>query len=634
MLVVGLMLAGVMAACGDATATTVPAATTAAATAAATTAKPSVAATTAAVATTASGTTAAATSAVATTAAPVATTAAATSAVATTAAPVATTAAVTGPVTKGGTFRYRQASEPKTLDPGFMTDNVSINIAQNMFEGLLELDQNLQVKPQLAEALPTVSPDGLTYTFKLRKGLNFSNGDPLTAKDFLYSWNRVLQLGDAAEYASVLYEIDGAEAISGEKDDAKRKVATASGIKAVDDYTIEVKLTKPAAYFLTEISLWTFWPVNQKLVESKGDKFDDKNPWSTEAANLAGASTGPFIMKDWKHDVSMRLEANPNYKGPGPLPNLDAVTVDIIKEDATAKLKFDNNELDDTIVPTADIQKTKRDAKYKDTYKEFAQARITYVGINFSKDNVFSKNLKLRQAVAYAIDRQVITEGALQGAALPATILIPEGLPGYKVNNTLDFNKAKAAQTFKDAGYDTPDKVKALADTINNYGDGKSGGIAFNADASANVAWATSLQQQLKDNLGLDIKLNPVATFKEFLKRRTTDKEFLGLYRASWGADYPDPQNFYAFLFNSNSGNNQSFYKNPKYDDLVKKGDAGSTPAQRAEFYQQAEQVLQDDAAYVPLFVGIETRLLRPSLQGYSYTAQGPYRWKFMSIKK
>ncbi len=604
-----LLLPGLVAACGDNTATTTPATTSATTTSVATTS-----ATTAA--TTQNATTSATTTSVATT---------------TTS---ATTAATTqaGAARSAGTFRWRQASEPKTLDPGFLTDQTSIEIAQNIFEGLLELDPKLQVKPALASAMPTVSEDGKTYTFKLKPGLKFSNGDSLTAKDFVYGWNRVAQLGDLAEYGSIMYEIEGFEAVSTEKDEAKRKAATVSGIKAVDDNTITIKLNAPSFYFLTEATLWVFFPVNQKLVESKGDKFDEKNPWSTEAANLAGVGTGAFILKEWKHDVSMRLEVNPNYSGPKP--DIDAVTVDFIKDDSTARLKYDNGELDEVLVPVSDIQKLKKDPKYQNQYHEYANLRTTWLQFNFSKnDNPLSTNPKLRQAFAYAMDRQLITDGALNGSGVPTTVLLPEGLVGYKTLDSYPYNKDKAQQMLKEAGYDTPEKVKQLEDQINNYGGGKSGGYAFNADTDQWKAVAESVQQQLKNNLGLNIKLNPISTFKEFLARRDDNKEFIFM-RGSWGADYPDPQNFYEQCFASYSGNNKSNYKSPVFDELVKKGNVASTPAQRAEYYQQAEKVMQDDAAYVPLFNGIQVRLQKPYIQNFGWTAQSILPFKYVVIKK
>jgi ABC-type transport system substrate-binding protein len=598
LLAIIMLVSTLLAACGDNTATTAPTTTTAA--------------TTTKAATTASATTTAAV----TTTAQVATTTA-----------VATTAAITG-----GTFRWVKASEPKTLDPGLiaLTDTISLQIVDNLFEGLLELDPQLKLVPAAAEALPTLSTDGKTYTFKIKKGLTFTNGDPLTAKDFAYSWNRVAQLGALAPGSFIFTLIEGFNAVSQEKDDTKRAAATVSGIKVVDDYTISITINEPAAYFLTQVSLASYYPVNQKALESKGGKLDDKNSWASEATSFVG--NGAFVLKDWKHEQIMRIEANPAFKG-SPAPSISGATIEFIKDAATSKLKYDNNELDEVGVPVADMQKVPKDPKYKDAFKAVPLARTTWLAFNMGTDNPFSKNLKLRQAFSYAIDRQLITDGALNGAAVPATTLVPQGFPGYAEYNAYAYNVDKAKQLFKEAGFDTPEKVKALADEINNYGDGKGGGLTINVDRAANKAWMESVQLQLKDTFGLELKLNQISTLKEYTERRDKNKEFL-LFRGNWEANYPDPQNFYEAAFVSTSSGNYAGYKNPEYDALVKKANTTTDQTQRMKLYQDAEKVLQADAVYVPIFNAVEMRLIRPTLQNWGYNSQGPLKMKYMQIKK
>lgn len=510
-----------------------------------------------------------------------------------------------------------------------MTDGFSIQVAQQIFEGLVEFNPKLEVIAAGAEALPTVSADGKTYTFKLRKDLKWTTGEPVTAKDYAYAWNRVAQFGDEAEYAFVFSEIDGFDAVNTEKDAAKRKTMTVPGIKVIDDYTLEVKLANPASYFLTEVALWSFWPVNQKALEAKGDKFDRKNPYFSEAANVV--SNGPFILKEWKHDVSLRLEPSPSYVGQFK-PSITAATVDIIKEDATAKLKYDNNELDDVQVAVADIQALKKDPKYKGAYLEAPSASIYYIVFNYAKENPFSKNIKLRQALSYAIDRQLVTDGGLNGSGNPTTVLIPSDFLGYKPLDTYPFNVDKAKAMLKEAGYDTPDKLKALADEINNFGGPNSGGLTYPSERTVWVSLWQNLQQQIKTNLGLDLKLNPVSTFKEYLDR--VNKAEFAVYYGTWGADFPDPQNFYEPLYLTNAGINRGKYTNTAFDAAVKKGNIAATPQQRAESYQQAEKILQDDAAYIPLYNNVNVRLVRPTLQGYVWPSLTSPRWKYMSIKK
>jgi ABC-type transport system substrate-binding protein len=490
--------------------------------------------------------------------------------------------------------------------------------------------------------MPSLSPDGLTYTFTLRKDVKFSNGNPVTSKDFIYSWRRVL-INPEAEYSFVFDNVKGVSSKDGlddlrtatlaEKDATKKKDLQASvdkavdgifttSIKAVDDYTITITLEQPAAYFLTAMALWPWYVVDKTVIDKFGEKW-------TEGGNLVG--TGPFILKEWNHDQSMKLAYNPTYfQGRA---GIDGVNIVYIKEDATARLKYDNGELDDVRVPVADIPTVSKDAKLKDQLHKVQVTRSTWIGLNM-KTGVFATNPKLRQAFYSAIDRQLLTEGAMQGSAGATTTLLPEGIPGFKQYDAYPFDPAKAKQYLKDAGFDTPDKIKQLEDQINNFGDaGKAGGIAFNADSTVNQVIWENVQQQLRDNLGLNVKLNPVATFKEFLVRRDTNREFL-IYRGSWGADYPDAQNFYQPLFGCKQAQNASQYCSDAYDAAWKKGNVATSQSARNEAYQQAEKILDDDAAYVPLFNGIAVQLTKPYIQNWGYNAQDIVYFKYMEIKK
>ncbi|NWJ46705.1 MAG: peptide ABC transporter substrate-binding protein [Chloroflexi bacterium] len=580
---------------------------------------------TATVTTTAAATTVAKTTAAATTA----TTTAAT----TTAAVTATTAAATTVANaKPAVFHWAKTGEPLTLDPAYvtLTDAIGSQLADNLFEGLLELNPQMKVIPASAEALPTVSADGKLYTFKLRKDLKFSNGDPLNATDFIYSWNRVARSGITAAAGSAFSLVDGFDTVWNQKDEATRTAMTVSGFKAVDDYTIEITLKKPGTYFLTQSTLPGFYPVNRKVIEANPAKVGEPNKSFMSAETVV--SNGPFLIKDWKRDTTIRLEPNPYYSG-NPKPSVSAVTIDVIKDATTSKLKYDNGELDEVGVPLADMQTAPKDPKYKDAYVQVPLARTTWLAFNMSGDNVFSRNLKLRQAFAYSLDLTLITQGALSGSAFSATSLLPKGFPGYHEMNNFAYNLDKAKQLFKDAGYDTPEKIKTLEQEINNWGNGGlGGGLVNSGDRNANKVMMENIQQQLKTAFGVELKVNLVATLKEFVQRRDQNHEFL-LYRGNWEANYPDPQTFYESTFFSTSSGNSSGYKNPLYDELVTKANSASDSSQRYDLYYQAEQVLQNDVAYIPMYNAVEPRLIRPTIQNWGYNAQGPMKLKYMQIK-
>jgi ABC-type transport system substrate-binding protein len=595
---ISLLLVGLLAACGDNTATQVPASTTAAATTAA-----------------AANTTAAA---AATTAAVAATTAAG---AATTAATGATAAAAATRTVTGGTFRYTMSGEPDSLDPNLATAQEAIIVIDELFDGPTQLDKDLKVKPDLAESW-TISPDGKVYTFKLRKGVKFSNGDPVTSADFLYSWNRIIQ-NEKAQYDFVMSDIVGFDEVHKLTGDARAK-ATLSGLKALDDFTVQVTLNTPASDFILKTALHPYVIVDKKVIDALGDKW-------IEAGNLVG--TGAFLLKEWKHNQSLRLEFNPNYwEGRA---SIDAVTIELIKDPATARLKYDNGELDSIEVPVADLTKVKNDPKLKAELQLVPRTRTNFIGFKHKGDSPFATNKELRKAFYQAIDRRLVAEGALQGAGLPLNTLLVPGLPTYQPYEAYPFDPAKAKASLAAAGYNTPEKVKALEELINNFGAaGKSGGFAYTPERAGWQQAAESYVQQFKQNLGITLKLNPVPTAKEFFDRREQGHEFL-IFFGSWGADYPDPNNFYQPLFGCETLAQQGGeYCNKDFDAAWKAGAIESDPAKRAADYQLAEKILQDDAGMIPTYSGLYAILVKPNISNWTYNPQGPTYFKDAQIKK
>jgi len=510
--------------------------------------------------------------------------------------------------------------EPDSLDPQKASAEEGVNVVNMLFDGLTQFDKDINVKPAIAESW-SVSADGLTITYKLRKDATFSDGNPITAKDFVYSWNRIVQ-DEKADYEFVFSDIKGVSDIEKLTGDA-RKAATISGISAPDDYTFQVTLVAPAVDFITRATLWPFRPVEKAVVDKYGDKW-------TEAGNLV--SSGPFILKEWKHGASLRLEANPKYyEG---RPSVDAITIELIKEGATQKLKYDNGELDAIRVAPADLTKVKNDAKLKAQLTVVAQLRSDWISFDM-KRGIFGTNKELRKAFYQAIDRRVIAEGALQGAGLPMTTLLVPGIPSQKPYEAYPFDPAKAKASLAAAGFDTPDKVKQLQDTINNWGDaGKGGGFAYTPERAGWQQASESYVQQIKQNLGIELKLNPIPTFAEFNKRRSTSHEFL-IYFGSWGADYPDPANFYQPLFGCGVQNQQGGdYCNQDFDTAWKSGNLETDTAKRATLYQQAEKLLQDDAAMIPTYSGIYAVLVKPNITNWNYNPNGPFPFKDLQIKK
>jgi len=522
-------------------------------------------------------------------------------------APAATaTVSGSGVMAPAGSFSWRAYAEPETFDPALMQENLSIDIGQNFYDSLVEFNPDTQaIQPALAASLPTVSADGTVYTFKLRKDIKFSNGDPLTSADVVYSWNRVLN-NPKAPYVFVMDDIKGAtdvEASAVSTDTTKTKVTAASGIEAPDPYTVKVTLNNPSAYFLSESTVWTYFVVNQKVAGADSS--------FTETGKHLGAGTGAYVLKEWKHQQQILLERNPNYWG-SEKPSVD-VAVRILPETATAQAQYEANQLDALDGPSpADLKRIQGDAKLKDQLHSVGQARSVWIGLNVQhapfgpKDD--AKAMKLRQAVAQAIDREQLVELALSGAAQPLTTLLPKGEPGYKEYTAYKFDPDAAKKALADAGYPGGQGL-SLTYTYRQR------------DAEQRVA--EQLQSQLKENLDLtndQIKIQAV-DWKIMLNARQAHK--YDMFYGSWGHDYPDPQNWLSANFQSkyiDKGNDPG-YNDPKFDQLTSQADKLADPAKVADrmaLYNQAEKALLDSATIIPLYQTTRYWLVNPKWSGYN----------------
>jgi ABC-type transport system substrate-binding protein len=534
----------------------------------------------------------------------------------------ATTAATatTGSTAAGGTeFSWRAYAEPETFDPALMQENLSIDIGQNLYDSLVAFNPDTQaIEPALAESLPTVSADGTVYTFKLRKDVKFSNGDAFTSADVVYSWNRVLN-NPKAPYVFVMDDILGAtdvEASAVSTDTTKTKVTAAKGIEAPDPYTVKVTLKGPSAYFLSESTVWTYFIVN-KNVAKEDSSF-------TETGKHLGAGTGAYVLSSWQHNQEIKLTRNPNYWG-SEKPSVD-VRIPIIADTSTAQAQFEAGQLDVLDGPSpADLKRIQGDAKLKDQLHSVGQSRSVWIGFNLQhgpfgpKDD--PKAMALRKAIAMAIDRKQLVDLALSGAGQPLTTLLPEGEPGYKAYNPYPFDPEAAKKLLADAGYP---EGKGLALTYTYR------------QRDAEQAVAEQLQAQLKENLGLtsdQVKIQPV-DWKIMLGERQAHK--YDMFYGSWGHDYPDPQNWLTANFNSkyiDKGNDPA-YNDPAFDKLVNEADTLADPAKIADRmakYNEAEKLLLDSAAIVPLYQTTRYWLVSPKWSGYN--TNNSFAFPFRRVK-
>ena len=539
------------------------------------------------------------------------TTAEATATTGTTAEATATTAGTTPPSTSGNVFRWRAFAEPETLDPALIQETLSVDLSQNLYESLVKFNhETLEIEPSLAEALPTVSADGKTYTFKIRKDAKFSNGDPVTAEDVKWSWERALKTPDAP-YVFVMFDIQGAEELQSSAvstDTTKPKVEELSGVKVVDPQTLEVTLVGPRAYMLPQMAVWTFYVVNKNVV---GKCPTDSPSCFTETGKAEGAGSGPYILDSWDHNQSLKFKVNPNYWNAAEKATVD-VEIPIVQDTATAQAQFENGQLDVLDQPDPnDIRRIEGDANnpLKDRLKVVGNARTVWIGMNLQKPPFGPKDdakaKALREALNYAIDRDQLIDLALQGTGVAVTTLMPEGEPGFKKVDLFPFDVAKAKAKLEEAGYPGCAGLDLTYTT---------------RDREVEQAVATQIQTQMKENLGCDIKVE-VIPWADMLEARQAHS--YTMFYGSWGHDFPDPHNWLYELFHSqkiDTGNDPG-YNNPEFDKLIDQADAIYEPdrqEERFKLYQQAEELMLSEAPIVPLY-----QAARYWLEGTKFTGYG-----------
>ena len=515
------------------------------------------------------------------------------------------------------TLRFPINDDIGTFDPAMLNAAVDSAFAQNLFDGLLKFDDNLNIVPDIAKEVPTtsnggISSDGLTYTFKLRNDVKFSNGDKVTAKDVIYSWNRAAKA--QGDYASDLDHVVGYKDVKG------KKATTMSGLTSSDDYTLKVQLTEAAGFFLTEVAFFTSVTgvVSEKAVTAGGE-----DTWWTKPDTLIG--TGPYKMSARTPKQSLDFVAVDNWWG-SPKPVLKKIHVDVIADLSSAIAKYDQNGFDDVgfgdmnlNLPPEDVLRIKAGPKSSEL-KFIPKVRTTWVGFNFEKGPFAGTAGKdLRKAFSLAIDRAKLVDVACShGITCTAATggLISKGLKGYLGDNAdplAKFDAATAKQLFQSAD---PNKTKTK-------------GLVYQYNPGAfNKAIAENLQSQWQDNLG--VKVDLAATERATFFSRRTKKEYT-IFRHSWQADYDHPQDWFDNLFITDAGNGGTGYSNPQLDALVKGADAKKTEDALAD-YKKASQLMIDDAAYAPLVYGVGVFLTKPYVKGPQPNAFNDPYWNELSI--
>ena len=485
-------------------------------------------------------------------------------------------------------LRLNNMSEPSSLDPQLGIGNVEHNINLSLYEGLVSADpQTLLPRPAAAESWD-ISPDGLVYTFHLRKNGRWSNGDPVTAQDFVESYHRMLLPSLAAQYSYMLYPAKNAEAFNLGKITNFDEV----GFKALDAFTLQVTLHDPAPYVLSMMIHDSWFPVPVKIIKQHGDIDDHTNPW-TRPENFVG--NGPFVLKEWRMNSHILVVKSPTYWDAKNV-KLNKIYYDPTEDADTAERMFRSGQLHS--VPVVSPSKVAFYRKYKPDLINVYPLLATY----FYKFNVTKPPLndkRVRRALAMAIDRRAIVETIMRAGEEPALCLTPPNTAGYNCQTKISEDAAGARKLLAQAGY--PDgknfpTVEVLFNTLQSH-----------------KAIAEALQQMWKKNLNLNIVLHN-EEWKVYLDSMLHTNYSIG--RAAWIGDYVDPSTFLD-MFTTESGNNETGWSNPEYDRMIRLAGTTGDRAARYAAYQKAEAILMDEMPIMPIYFYTQPRIILPCVHGW-----------------
>lgn len=472
-------------------------------------------------------------------------------------------------------LKTNNASEPGSLDPALAQGTHESWILNHTFEGLMKLDQEGKVVPGMASGYE-LSDDDLTYTFTIRDDVKWSNGDPVTAEDFEYSWKRALNPDLAADYAFQLYYIKGGEAYNtgaGSVDEV--------GVKALDEKTLEVTLAAPTGYFLELTAFYTYFPVSKTVVEGNAE-------WAKNAETHV--SNGPFVLTEWVHDASIKIRKNDNYYDASNV-KLDGVDFTVIDDANTTWQAYEGGEYDFLVeLPQAVTAKM-----LEEKNPELVIGKM--VGTYYYNLNPAVKpfnNVKVRKALNMSLDRETITSKIAQGGQIPAEGVVPFGMLDEdgseyrdKVGTLVEFNVEEAKKLFEEGLAEENMTVADMKDLV----------ILYNT-SEGHKKIAQAVQEMWRVNLGIELALENVDFNVKLDREKAGD---YAISRAGWVGDYMDPMTFID-LWWSESSFNDAKYNNPDYDALVLKAKSTADPAVRFPAMREAEMMIMKDMPVVPVY--------------------------------
>ena len=495
------------------------------------------------------------------------------------------------PVEQKLTFALQ--NEPDGLDPGITNNSFASPILFNAFEGLVVYDENNSIVGGSAKSWE-ISADGLTYTFHLRDNLKWSDGTPLTADDFVYSYLRILDPALGAQYTEMItdYVVGAADYYAGSAD------ASTVGIKAKDDSTLVITLKQPTAYYLGIVGMWVYSPVNEKTVTANGER------WTLSADTFV--SNGPFKMKKITFGEGYQMVKNEHYWNADNV-RLQELNFRFIPDPSTALVALDNGDIDGQWeIPSADLPNLKANS---DALQIVPSYGTTYYEVNTTKAPY--NDPRVRRALSMALDRTALIENVLQSTDQPAFSLIA---PGYSVDGV---------------AYETGRPNYGLSPTADVEGArvllaeaGFPGGAGFPTlelsyyTNEAVKSIVEAMQQMWEENLGIKVRVSTEewAVYYENIQALNYEIGAMG-----WGADYMHPMTFFPLRLSDGVGNN-SGWGNPEYDSLVSQAQAETDPAKAVALMRAAEDIMMAEMPLIPLYFRSSPKMMAPYVKGWYIT--------------
>lgn len=496
-------------------------------------------------------------------------------------------------------IRAGNRSEVEELDPHLVTGTAEFRACTALFEGLTSVDPaTLRPIPGMAERWE-VSEDGLTYTFHLRADAKFSNGDPLTAQNFAYSWQRMLSPKLAAEYAYMLHCIKNAKAYN----EGTITDFSQVGIKAIDDHTFQVSLENPTPYFVSMQVNFMWMPVHRATIEKFGAQEARGTKWTHTGNHV---SNGPFMLDEWRPDEYLRMVRNPHYWNAANV-KPDAVKLYPISNEKTEENSFRTGELHMTYsIPMHSIESYKREQPEVLHLEPYLQ---TYF-YRFNTTRPPFNDARVRRAFGMAIDRDAFAKNVMKAGEAPAWHFTPPNMAGYTSRHKVQYDPAAAKALLAEAGYP---EGKGFPHVIMLYN-----------SAELDKTVSEAIQQIWQATLGVQVELRN-QDYKTYLASMSSlDYD---IARSTWAADFVDPINFLE-CFLSGQGNNRTGYASGQYDALIHQAYAEADAQKREDALQEAESILLEDAPITPLCFMTQKFLLSPQMKGVVPNPIAYFRWQ------